>query len=109
MEKKHGIHSCCCSAFDAGKAAAYGSLCRLMSQRPEETVPEGYFAAFYKCILKVTCADRFHLNMHANNLNLGIGIQRHDHHPSHYTQFGAIIWIFVAWCPHFDPFLHWCY
>ncbi|CAO0796344.1 unnamed protein product [Mucor circinelloides] len=40
------------SAFDAGKAAAYGSLCRLMSQRPEETVPEGYFAAFYKCILK---------------------------------------------------------
>lgn len=42
-----------CRAFDAGKAAAYGSLCRLMSQRPEETVPEGYFAAFYKCILKV--------------------------------------------------------
>ncbi|KAL9549835.1 hypothetical protein MBANPS3_005021 [Mucor bainieri] len=40
------------SAFDAGKAAAYGCLCRLMSQRPEETVPEGYFAAFYKCILK---------------------------------------------------------
>lgn len=41
------------SAFDVGKSAAYGSLCRLMSQRPEETVPEGYYAAFYKAVLKV--------------------------------------------------------
>lgn len=41
------------SAFDVGKAAAYGSLCRLMSQRPEEKVPEGYYAAFYKALLKV--------------------------------------------------------
>ncbi|GAA5798646.1 hypothetical protein HPULCUR_004051 [Helicostylum pulchrum] len=39
-------------AFDVGKSAAYGSLCRLMSQRPEETVPEGYYAAFYKAVLK---------------------------------------------------------
>lgn len=40
------------SAFDVGKAAAYGSLCRMMSQTPEEKVPEGYYAAFYRCILK---------------------------------------------------------
>ncbi|RCI03744.1 Ral GTPase-activating protein subunit alpha-2, partial [Rhizopus stolonifer] len=40
------------SSFDAGKAIAFGSLCRLMSQRPEEKMPEGYYAAFYKCILK---------------------------------------------------------
>ncbi|OBZ91240.1 Ral GTPase-activating protein subunit alpha-2 [Choanephora cucurbitarum] len=39
-------------SFNAGKAVAYGSLCRLMSQRPEEKVPEGYYAAFYKCILE---------------------------------------------------------
>lgn len=50
------------SAFNAGKAAAYGSLCRLMSQRPEEKVPEGYFAAFYKSILKVNFKD-FHRKM----------------------------------------------
>ncbi|KAI7906537.1 uncharacterized protein BX663DRAFT_496797 [Cokeromyces recurvatus] len=40
------------SVYDVGKATAYGSLCRLMLQRSEETVPEGYYAAFYKSILK---------------------------------------------------------
>ncbi|KAG1471230.1 hypothetical protein G6F56_002246 [Rhizopus delemar] len=37
--------------FEIGKASAYGSLCRLMSQISEEEVPEGYYTAFYKAIL----------------------------------------------------------
>ncbi|KAI9480932.1 MAG: hypothetical protein EXX96DRAFT_564755 [Benjaminiella poitrasii] len=39
-------------AYDTGKAAAYGSLCRLMIQRAEEKVSEGYYTAFYKSILR---------------------------------------------------------
>ncbi|KAI8362756.1 hypothetical protein BD560DRAFT_178321 [Blakeslea trispora] len=44
-------------SFNAGKAVAYGSLCRLMSHRPEEKVPEGYYAAFYKSILEGLASD----------------------------------------------------
>lgn len=45
------------SAYDVGKAAAYGSLCRLMIQKPEETIPDGYYAAFYKAIFKGLTSD----------------------------------------------------
>ncbi|CAO3694673.1 unnamed protein product [Rhizopus microsporus] len=38
--------------YEIGKASAYGSLCRLMSQIPEENIPESYYAAFYKSIIK---------------------------------------------------------
>ncbi|KAI9252129.1 hypothetical protein BY458DRAFT_359294 [Sporodiniella umbellata] len=37
--------------YEMGKAKAYGSLCRLMSQIPEEEVPGGYYTAFYRAIL----------------------------------------------------------
>jgi hypothetical protein len=62
------------STFDAGKASAYGSLCRLMSQKPEEKVPEGYYAAFYKCILKVKLDRALFLRMIAELL-LGARIE----------------------------------
>ncbi|KAI7868261.1 hypothetical protein BDF14DRAFT_1881054 [Spinellus fusiger] len=39
-------------AYDAGKAAAFGCLCRLLSRRPEEPLPLDYHAHFYKAILK---------------------------------------------------------
>lgn len=45
--------------FISGKAAAYGSLCRLMIQKPEEKVPDGYYAAFYHAILKVNISNFF--------------------------------------------------
>ncbi|KAL0079919.1 hypothetical protein F4703DRAFT_1174065 [Phycomyces blakesleeanus] len=40
------------SEYDAGKADAYGCLCRLVSRRPEEPVPNTYYAHFYKAILR---------------------------------------------------------
>ncbi|KAI8993599.1 hypothetical protein BDB01DRAFT_847455 [Pilobolus umbonatus] len=44
-------------SFNHGKAIALGGLCRLMSQKPEETITEGYIAAFYESILKGLSSD----------------------------------------------------
>ncbi|KAI9315822.1 hypothetical protein BX666DRAFT_1859621 [Dichotomocladium elegans] len=38
--------------YDVGRAAAYGCLCRLMSQCPEENIPIRYYAHFYRAVLK---------------------------------------------------------
>ncbi|KAI8144750.1 hypothetical protein BJV82DRAFT_606134 [Fennellomyces sp. T-0311] len=38
--------------YDSGRALAFGCLCRLMSQRPEDPVPQLYYTHFYKAILK---------------------------------------------------------
>lgn len=62
------MNSIFCSAYEIGKASAYGSLCRLMSQIPEENIPESHYAAFYKSIIKGLSSDNLSI-VHAILLN----------------------------------------
>ncbi|KAI8367588.1 uncharacterized protein BYT42DRAFT_586812 [Radiomyces spectabilis] len=45
------------ATYDAGRAAAFGCLCRLMSRRPEVDVSADYYTHFYKAILKGLASD----------------------------------------------------
>ncbi|KAG1463089.1 hypothetical protein G6F46_002102 [Rhizopus delemar] len=57
------------NTYEAGKASAYGSLCRLMSHIPEEQAPEGYCAAFYKALLHGLGSESTTAIVHAILLN----------------------------------------
>ncbi|KAI8332922.1 hypothetical protein BC941DRAFT_435785 [Chlamydoabsidia padenii] len=45
------------SAFDRGRSAAYGCLCRLVCRKPEEPLPANFYAHFYRSILKGLSTD----------------------------------------------------
>ncbi|CAO3607595.1 unnamed protein product [Cunninghamella echinulata] len=40
------------SKYDNGRAYAFGSLCRLVCRKPEEHLPDSFYAHFYRCVLK---------------------------------------------------------
>ncbi|KAG0169558.1 Ral GTPase-activating protein subunit alpha-2 [Apophysomyces sp. BC1015] len=44
-------------SYNIGQAAAIGCLCRLIAQKPEESVTLSYYAHFYKAVLKGLASD----------------------------------------------------